>query len=65
MSLTQDEQDLLRTRAQLLTPAEERCIEAAFASLYYTARKAGVQAATDDRAKKLEACFIRYMLDSR
>jgi hypothetical protein len=65
MTLTYTERCLLDARDTALVDEERKLIELTFQDLYYRASQANMPMAKDDRAAKLEAAMVRFLLDSR
>lgn len=65
MTLSASDRDMLNKRGTLLNEAEQGIIELAFSDLAFRAGHHGIPLANDDRLAKLEAAFVRYLLESR
>lgn len=64
MSLTSEDRTILAERDNLLSELEKQLIQYVFSELYYVACKFNIRAAKDDRAAKLEAALIKFILTS-
>lgn len=65
MALTRDEVELVDKQSELLNDAERGVITETFNAIYEAARIRGVKVARDDRAAKLEASLISFLIQSR
>lgn len=65
MSLSLSERELMEAREGELNDAERALIDRTFEVLYEAAAQRGVKLAKDDRAAKLEAALVQFILSSK
>lgn len=65
MSLTSDESHLMERRETELNDSEREAIHNAFKEFDTSLRNIGINPARDDRAARLEAAMVRFILESR
>lgn len=65
MPMTASEREMLAKRDDLLTQGERMIISQALDDLAFRARTEGIPVRNDDTLAKLEAAFIRYLLDCK